>query len=99
MDVPWQYISGLAAGFAYFANHNGSSWPRLSYASAFLAGWLLIFFIWGLWTVLVYPRYFSPLRHLPGPENASLLHGQWSRIRAEPTGAPHIDWWVIFSTI
>lgn len=49
-------------------------------------------FLFFLWTVLLYPRVFSPLRHLPQPGGNSFFMGQWSRIVKEPTGTPMIQW-------
>ncbi|KAI5199249.1 cytochrome P450 monooxygenase [Aureobasidium subglaciale] len=44
------------------------------------------------WSSLIYPFFFSPLRHLPHPKQTSLLLGQFSRIVKEPTGYPHREW-------
>jgi len=44
------------------------------------------------WSCLIYPFYFSPLRHLPHPKQTSLLFGQFFRIIKEPTGLPHREW-------
>jgi hypothetical protein len=47
---------------------------------------------WALWAALLYPKFFSPLRHLPGPSGNHWLLGQWARIRSEPTGTLLRDW-------
>jgi cytochrome P450 len=44
------------------------------------------------WSCLIYPFFFSPLRHLPQPKQTSLLFGQFFRIIKEPTGLPHREW-------
>ncbi|KAI5200675.1 hypothetical protein AUEXF2481DRAFT_37728 [Aureobasidium subglaciale EXF-2481] len=51
-----------------------------------------IFAIRFFWSSLIYPFFFSPLRHLPHPKQTSLLLGQFSRIVKEPTGYPHREW-------
>jgi len=45
-----------------------------------------------LWSCLIYPFFFSPLRHLPHPKQTSLLFGQFWRIIKEPTGLPQREW-------
>ncbi|KAF2472405.1 cytochrome P450 [Lindgomyces ingoldianus] len=45
-----------------------------------------------IWTVIVYPLCFSPLRHLPSPPNSNFLLGHFSRIFKDPTGEPQRDW-------
>ncbi|KAH6674056.1 cytochrome P450 4A12A [Plectosphaerella plurivora] len=47
---------------------------------------------WAAYTVFLFPKFFSPLRHLPGPKDDHWLLGQYPRIAAEPTGIPQIDW-------
>ncbi|KAK5126888.1 hypothetical protein LTR08_004555 [Meristemomyces frigidus] len=44
------------------------------------------------WCVVIYPRFFSPLRHLPTPPDGGFFMGQTSRIRREATGKPMQDW-------
>ncbi|KAF2009604.1 cytochrome P450 [Aaosphaeria arxii CBS 175.79] len=44
------------------------------------------------WTIVVYPLFLSPLRHLPQPPDASLVLGHFKRIFKEPTGEPQRDW-------
>jgi cytochrome P450 len=44
------------------------------------------------WSCLIYPFYFSPLRHLPHPKQTSLLFGQFFKIIREPTGLPQREW-------
>ncbi|TKX18450.1 cytochrome P450 monooxygenase-like protein 51 [Elsinoe australis] len=50
------------------------------------------FFGWIVWAVLIYPNFFSPLRHLPSPPNPTLFMGHSERIMKEPTGIPMRDW-------
>lgn len=54
----------------------------------FLTQWLLYF----IYTVVIYPRYVSPLRHLPQPRDNAFFMGQWSKIVKEPSGIPMRQW-------
>ena len=94
MGIPFRSISALAAAAAYAAS---SGWlpsvlPRLGFLAAFAVTWVLQFWLWFIWAVLLYPKLFSPLRHLPGPSNGSLWNGQYSEIVRQPTGAPMLEW-------
>ncbi|OCK98298.1 cytochrome P450 [Cenococcum geophilum 1.58] len=44
------------------------------------------------WTVIVWPKYFSPLRHLPAAPGGNFLVGNYRRILEEPSGAPQQRW-------
>ncbi|KAF2092013.1 cytochrome P450 [Saccharata proteae CBS 121410] len=44
------------------------------------------------WSIIIYPNFFSPLRHLPMPKGNSLIMGHFGRIRKESTGAPQREW-------
>lgn len=54
----------------------------------FLAQWL----IYGIYTVIIFPRFLSPLRHLPEPTGNSWWSGQWSTLIKEPSGIPMRRW-------
>ncbi|KAI4717520.1 cytochrome P450 monooxygenase [Aureobasidium sp. EXF-10727] len=55
---------------------------------AFLAAFIPRF----IWLSIIYPFYFSPLRHLPQPKQTSLLFGQMYRILTESIGSPQSQW-------
>lgn len=79
-------ISFFLKSFAPKYLLHGSEWHTA--ATAFM-GMVTIRFIWDC---ILYPLYFSPLRHLPQPKQTSLLFGQFYRIFKEPTGYPHREW-------
>lgn len=55
----------------------------------FLTQWL----IYATYNIVIYPRYVSPLRHLPQPATGnSFFMGQWSTIVKEPSGVPMRRW-------
>ncbi|OAQ59681.1 cytochrome P450 78A3 [Pochonia chlamydosporia 170] len=50
------------------------------------------FFTIQIWRVILYPRFFSPLRHLPHAPDGHWLWDQTGRILKEPSGIPMRDW-------
>ncbi|KIV95429.1 hypothetical protein PV10_03087 [Exophiala mesophila] len=60
----------------------------LTALSVFLLHWI----VYGIYTVIIYPHFVSPLRHLPGPSGGSFFNGQWSVLVAEPSGIPPRRW-------
>lgn len=63
-----------------------------TYLGTFFQLWISHFVVFAVWNVVLYPKYFSPLRHLPGPEGNSWWNGQWAKIKAEPSGQPQREW-------
>lgn len=73
-------------------------------AALFLSQWI----VYGFYAVVIYPRFISPLRHLPQPkvrsmaqkycmlclftQGNSFFNGQWSTITREPSGIPMRRW-------
>ncbi|KAI3401919.1 hypothetical protein diail_6478 [Diaporthe ilicicola] len=93
MDLPWKRVTAVAAVAAYAATSTlKQQWSRSAFIDYFAISWLLGFLCWGLWTVILYPKFFSPLLGLPEPQNPSWINGQYSRIREFPTGVPMLEW-------
>lgn len=44
------------------------------------------------WSVVLYPKVFSPLRHLPTPDDNSFFSGQTKRVFREASGRPMRYW-------
>lgn len=44
------------------------------------------------WSVVIYPKVFSPLRHLPTPDDNSFFSGQTKRVFREASGRPMRHW-------
>ncbi|KAL8736801.1 MAG: hypothetical protein Q9166_000167 [cf. Caloplaca sp. 2 TL-2023] len=63
-----------------------------SFLPTFLALLSLQFTVLFAWNVVLYPKYFSPLRHLPEPAGNALFMGQFAAVRIEPTGKPQQRW-------
>lgn len=66
------------------------------YSLGLILNALCLFFfqltIYQIWKILIYPRYFSPIRNVPTPPGGGLFTGQTKRLIKEPTGTPHRDW-------
>ncbi|KAK4452964.1 cytochrome P450 4V2 [Podospora aff. communis PSN243] len=95
MGLPFRAVSIVAAGtgFALSSNIvNIPGLPKVGFAVGFLAAWTFQFWLWAFWAVVLYPHYFSPLRHLPSPKGGSFFNGQWEKISAQPSGVPMIEW-------
>ncbi|KAK0656401.1 cytochrome P450 4A12A [Cercophora newfieldiana] len=95
MGLPYRSITVLAAGVGYALSSDLISTPqlpRLGFTAGFLAAWTLQFWLWAFWAVVLYPKFFSPLRHLPSPDDGSFYNGQWEKISALPSGVPMIEW-------
>lgn len=94
MDFPWKGVAAASAVSSYIATSTlRTQWSAPTFAKYYVYSYMLGFFSWALWTVLLYPKIFSPLRHLPGPKNLSWYNGQWSKIRALPSGVPMLEWY------
>lgn len=93
MDFPWKRVTAVAAVAAYVATSTlKQAWSRSTFTNYFAVSWLLSFLCWASWTVILYPKFFSPLLGLPEPPNPSWINGQYAKIRELPTGVPMLDW-------
>ncbi|KAL8799600.1 MAG: hypothetical protein Q9182_005776 [Xanthomendoza sp. 2 TL-2023] len=63
-----------------------------SFLPTFLALLTFQFTVLFAWNVILYPKYLSPLRHLPEPAGNALFMGQFVTIRTEATGSPQQRW-------
>ncbi|KLU82080.1 cytochrome P450 97B3 [Magnaporthiopsis poae ATCC 64411] len=90
---PWRPASLVFVGVvAYAVTWRRGEWSKSAFLTTFSGAWLLTFAAWSVWMNQLYPKLFSPLRHLPGPKDNSFFNGQQARISKEPTGAPMVDW-------
>ncbi|KAI1103980.1 cytochrome P450 [Jackrogersella minutella] len=67
-------------------------WTRSQFVGTFVATWALQVFFYGLWSLVLYPKLFSPLIGLPEPKGGSFFMGHFASIRAKPTGIPMREW-------
>lgn len=93
MDFPWKGVALVSATAGFFATSAlRPGWSTPTFVKYFVASYVLSFLSWVLWTVVLYPKIFSPLRGLPEPENHSWFNGQWAKIRKLPSGVPMQEW-------
>ncbi|PBP19590.1 cytochrome P450 [Diplocarpon rosae] len=93
--IPFKPVTVLSiAGSLYFVRSRPDLllFSRPSYAGTFLQIWILSFSVWAFWKVVLYPRFFSPLRHFPTPPGASWWNGHFDQIKANTTGQPMVNW-------
>ncbi|KAI1370882.1 cytochrome P450 [Hypoxylon crocopeplum] len=65
----------------------------LSNIKIFFAVFVLQYTLLKFYRIILYPRFFSPLRHLPGPKNHNLVLGQEVRkFRAESPSSIQLQW-------
>ncbi|RYP68909.1 hypothetical protein DL770_008367 [Monosporascus sp. CRB-9-2] len=91
-SIPWRAISLISLASAYVSVSCEREWSAWQLLSIFATTWTFQIVCWVVWVVLLWPKYFSPLRDLPEPSGNSFLFGQLHRIRKEPTGIPHREW-------
>ena len=78
----------------------GASVLARAYAPAYSLGlvpttvllFLALFIAKITWAVVIYPKVFSPLRHLPTPDDNSFFSGQTKKVFREPSGRPMRYW-------
>ncbi len=94
-DIPFKSMTALSAVSSlvlvgYRPDLLLSSRP--TYIGTFVLTWITLFLAWAFWKVILFPKYFSPLRHLPMPKGGSWWNGHFNEISARATGDPHIEW-------
>ena len=65
---------------------------RHSYLLTTPSIFLAICLVYYIYAVVIWPRFFSPFRHLPMPTGGSFFNGQWSVITQDPSGIPLRRW-------
>ncbi|KAF3062012.1 Cytochrome P450 72A15 [Daldinia childiae] len=92
MAFPWRVVAAISLISTYFITSRRPPWSILQFINTFVATWILQSFLVGIWNIFLYPFYFSPLRHLPGPTGGSWINGHFKDIREKPTGIPMREW-------
>lgn len=83
-------LSYLVAG--YRVRNGTSQLLGLVVLRAFVQLWIPQVLVWLLWHIILYPKLFSQLRHLPNVPGGSWWNGHASRILREPSGHPAAEW-------
>jgi hypothetical protein len=61
-------VTAASAGFGYiWSSGRIQQLPPVGFLGAFFGLWSFSLVLWAFWTVILYPKFFSPLRHLPEP--------------------------------
>ncbi|KAI0478547.1 cytochrome P450 [Xylariaceae sp. FL0804] len=91
-SFPWRPMTAVAFLSAYFLTSRQPGGLKLRLLGTFLAFWFAQVFVWVTWVVVLWPKYFSPLRKLPEPAGGGFFMGQFRRIADQPTGIPMREW-------
>ncbi|KAI1650579.1 cytochrome P450 [Daldinia loculata] len=92
MAFPWRVVAAISLISTYFITSRQPPWSISQLLGTFVSTWILQSFFVGIWNIFLYPFYFSPLRHLPGPKGGSWINGHFKEIREKPTGIPMREW-------
>ncbi|KAI0840689.1 cytochrome P450 [Hypoxylon sp. FL0890] len=92
MAFPWRIISVISLLSSYLIVSLQPEWSKSRLLGAFVATWILQAFLVNVWRIILYPKFFSPLRGLPEPKGGSWLMGQFKEIREKPSGIPMREW-------
>ncbi|KAI0152554.1 cytochrome P450 [Hypoxylon sp. NC0597] len=92
MAFPWRIISIISLLSSYLIVSLQPEWSRSQLVGAFITTWILQAFFVNVWRLILYPKFFSPLRGLPEPKGGSWLMGHFKEIRTKPSGIPMREW-------
>lgn len=93
MDFPLKPTAVVSAVAAYGATtYLRPQWSTAAFVSYFVGSFLLNACGWAFWSVILYPKVFSPFRSLPAPKPTSWYNGNWKQIQDEPSGTPMLKW-------
>lgn len=87
-----QGMLASAAGASFILNRYGSPQYRFGLFSTLVALFFLQFFLYQAWVVIIYPRFFSPLRSVPMAPGGKFFTGHTRRVMKETSGMPMRDW-------
>ncbi|OIW30733.1 cytochrome P450 [Coniochaeta ligniaria NRRL 30616] len=83
----------LAAILAVVAKYALKDTITSSATTVFVASFVSLYIAHKLYQLFVYPRYFSPLRHIPGPKDHHFLLGQAvNQFKANSPNEPYVSW-------
>ncbi|KAI0439638.1 cytochrome P450 [Xylaria telfairii] len=86
--VSFQTVLVFAAALSYpFAKIGESTYP-----SVFCQVYPTCLLLWAVYSFILYPNIFSPLRHLPTVDGNTWWSRQSLRLLSEPRGVPQSDW-------
>ncbi|KAI0419193.1 cytochrome P450 [Xylaria grammica] len=89
---PWRGVLAFSVVAAYTLVSYQPHWWKLHFTGNFICAWLLQTLAYTVWQVILWPKFFSPLRSLPQPPGDSWWNGHFKKILAEPSGIPMREW-------
>lgn len=93
MDFPFKPAAAVSTVVAYGATtYLRPQWSAKVFAAYFVATFLAHVLGWAFWSIILYPKVFSPLIGLPEPKASSWYNGNWKEIQDQPTGKPMLEW-------
>lgn len=94
--IPYRPTMAVSLGGAYLlASGRIPRFPEPSFLAALTALLGIQLLAWVFWVIILYPKFFSPLRDLPEPRGNSWFMGQFSAIVKLPSGGPMLEWYVV----
>ncbi|KAK5628451.1 hypothetical protein RRF57_004166 [Xylaria bambusicola] len=91
-NYSWRGALAFSVAGSYLLALYQPAWWNLHFTGGFISLCLIQTFAWAVWTVILWPKLFSPLRSLPEPSGGSWWNGHFARILAEPSGIPMREW-------
>lgn len=92
MAPPFKTFTIISGAFAFVLTSLRPQWSTPYLLGTFAKLWAAVMGAWAIYTIFLYPFYFSPLLRLPEPEGSHWLLGQFRRIADDPSGVPMLDW-------
>ncbi|KAH8675851.1 cytochrome P450 [Xylariales sp. PMI_506] len=92
MAFPWRAFSLSSLVGSYLYVWSQAKWLNFGFMGMFVSIWIVQCLALATWEVILYPKYFSPIRHLPSPPGGSFFMGHFKKIRELPTGVPAREW-------
>ncbi|TGJ79124.1 hypothetical protein E0Z10_g9648 [Xylaria hypoxylon] len=89
---PWRGILASSVVASYALVSSQPHWWKLHFTSSFISAWLFQTFVYAVWKVILWPKFFSPLRSLPQAPGGSWWNGHFKKIMADPSGIPMREW-------
>ncbi|KAJ4336831.1 hypothetical protein N0V95_008497 [Ascochyta clinopodiicola] len=94
MTIPKRFLTLSACALTFFSARFAPEFllGNRSYVKTASALFALQYLAQAFYSVLIYPFFLSPLRHLPQPSGGHVILGHFPRIFRDPTGEPQRDW-------
>lgn len=95
MELCYRFIliTSLVIGYLLSRCYAILPWPVTGFLAHFMAISVTQLMCKIVWAAILYPKLFSPLRHLPGPKPSSLLFGDFfGTLLTRNTTLPMVEW-------